>query len=74
VADVTSDILLLAWAMTWNYDGVVTTDGAWGGGERVGCTEHGFVLGCVSGGGTAASFDDVLALPDHGNDGTGSHV
>ena len=52
VADVAADI-----------DGVVTTDGAGGGGQGVGGTEDG-----------AAGLDDVLALPDHGADGAAQHV
>jgi hypothetical protein len=46
-----------------NVDGVVTTDGARGGGEGVGGTEDG-----------AAGLDGVTALPDHGADGAGTHV
>lgn len=52
VADVAADI-----------DGVVTTDGAGGGGQGVGGTEDG-----------AAGLDGVLALPDHGADGAAQHV
>lgn len=52
VADVAADI-----------DGKVTTDGARGGGERVGSTEE-----------LAADLDDLLALPDHGADGARAHV
>lgn len=52
VADVASDI-----------DGVVTTDGAWGGGQWVGGTEE-----------NAAGLDGVLALPDHGADWARVHV
>ena len=52
MADVASDI-----------DGVVTTDGAWGGGQWVGGTEE-----------NAAGLDGVLALPDHGADWARVHV
>lgn len=52
VADVAADV-----------EGVVTTDGAGGGGKRVGGTEDG-----------AAGLDGVAALPDHGADGAGAHV
>lgn len=52
VADVAADV-----------DGVVTTDGARGGGQGVGGTQDG-----------TAGLDDVLALPDHGADGTAQHV
>lgn len=52
VADVAADI-----------DGKITTDGARGGGERVGSTEE-----------LAADLDDLLALPDHGADGARAHV
>lgn len=52
VADVAADI-----------DGVVTTDGARGGGKGVGGTEDG-----------AASLDGITALPDHGADGARVHV
>lgn len=45
------------------YDGVVTTDGARLGGERVGGTED-----------LAAGLDGVTALPDHGADGAAAHV
>lgn len=45
------------------YNGKVTTDGAGGGGKRVGGTED-----------DTAGLDGVTALPDHGADGAGSHV
>jgi hypothetical protein len=45
------------------YEGEVTTDGARGGGERVGGTEDG-----------TASLDGVTAFPDHGADGTRAHI
>ena len=44
-------------------DGVVATDGARGGGERVGGAEEG-----------AAGLDGVDALPHHGADGSRVHV
>lgn len=46
-----------------NINGKVTTDGAGGRGEGVGGAEEGSAL-----------LDDVLSLPDHGNDGAGGHV
>lgn len=46
-----------------NINGEVTTDGARGGGKRVGGTEDG-----------AAGLDDLTALPDHGDDGAAQHV
>lgn len=46
-----------------NVEGEVTTDGAGSGGQGVGGTQDG-----------AASLDSVLALPDHGADGTAQHV
>jgi len=46
-----------------DIDGVVTTDGTGGGVTGVGGTED-----------DTASLDDVLALPDHGADGTAQHV
>lgn len=45
------------------YNGEVTTDGARGGGERVGGTEE-----------DTAGLDGVATLPDHGADGAGTHV
>lgn len=45
------------------YNGVVTTDGAWLGSQRVGGTED-----------DTAGLDDVTALPDHGADWAGTHV
>ena len=41
----------------------VTADGAGGRGEGVGSAEQ-----------SAALLDDILALPDHGDNGAGSHV
>ena len=41
-----------------NVDGVVSTDGAWERCERVGLTEH-----------LSALFDDILAFPNHGDNG-----
>lgn len=52
VADVTADI-----------DGVVATDGARGGGKRVGGTEDG-----------TASLDGITAFPDHSADRARVHV
>jgi hypothetical protein len=49
--------------MIGTYNGKVTTDGARGGGKRVGGTED-----------DAAGLDGVTALPDHGADGTRGHV
>lgn len=46
-----------------DVEGEVTTDGARGRGQGVGGTEDG-----------AASLDDVLALPNGGNNGAGEHV
>lgn len=46
-----------------DIDGVVTTDGTGGGGQGVGGTQDG-----------TAGLDGVLALPDHGADGTAQHV
>ena len=46
-----------------DVDGVVAADGAGLRGERVGGAEHG-----------AALLDDVLALPDHGDDRAAGHV
>jgi hypothetical protein len=48
---------------TISYNGVVTTDGAWGGSGRVGGAEE-----------DTASLDGITALPDHGADGAGTHV
>jgi hypothetical protein len=45
------------------YNGEVTTDGARGGGKRVGGTED-----------DTAGLDGVTALPDHGADGARGHV
>ena len=45
------------------YDGVVATDGARLGGERVGGAED-----------LAAGLDGVTAFPDHGADGAAAHV
>lgn len=73
VADVAADVLksimsastfgrsVVLWALT--YNGVVTTDGARGGGKRVGGTEDG-----------TAGLDGVTALPDHGADWAATHV
>jgi len=52
VADIAADI-----------DGVVTTDGARGGGSRVGSTEE-----------DTACLYGVTAFPDHGTDWAGGHV
>lgn len=52
MADVAADV-----------DGVVTTDGARGGGKGVGGTEDG-----------TAGLDGITALPDHGADGARVHV
>ena len=46
-----------------NVDGVVTSDGAWVGSERVGGTKDG-----------SAGLAGVTTFPDHGNDGTAEHV
>ena len=44
-------------------DAKVSSDGAGGGGGGVGLAQH-----------DAAGFDDVETLPDHGDDGAGTHV
>jgi hypothetical protein len=49
--------------MAVSYNGVVTTDGARGRGERVGGTEE-----------DTAGLDSVTTLPDHGADGAATHV
>jgi len=49
--------------VTANINGIVTTDGARGRGERVGGTED-----------SAASLDGITAFPDHGGDGAAQHV
>lgn len=46
-----------------NVDGVVTSDGAWCGSERVGGTKDG-----------SAGLAGVTAFPDHSEDGAGKHV
>jgi len=46
-----------------NIDGVVTTDGTWGRGERVGGTEK-----------DTAGLDSITTFPDHGADGSASHI
>lgn len=76
VADVAADVLLREKllkdctdrssklkGMSRTYNGEVTTDGAGGGGKRVGGTED-----------DTAGLDGVTALPDHGADGAGGHV
>ena len=68
-------------ACTYDIDGVVTTNGAGGGGEGVGGAEESWrrklsVIGSHRGKGrrTAASLDGITALPDHGDDGAAVHV
>lgn len=46
-----------------NIDGVVTTDGTWSRGERVGGTEK-----------NSSSLDGITAFPDHGDNRTAQHV
>lgn len=49
--------------LRYAYDGVITTDSAWGRGKRVCGTEDG-----------TASLDDLPSFPNHGTDGTGQHI
>lgn len=62
------------------HNGVVTADGARGGGERVGGTEDGcdmlvnFSGQSIDGEHTTTGLDGVAALPDHGDDGAAQHV
>jgi len=46
-----------------NVDGVVTADGTWCGGKRVGGTEEG-----------TSGLDGITTFPDHSADGSAAHV
>ncbi len=71
VADVAADI-----------DGIVTTDGTWLGGERVGGTEEDCSYQYNEDGSvwvglgkhTTASLDGITTFPDHGADGSAAHI
>jgi len=49
--------------VTSNIDGEVSTDGTGLGGKRVGGTEEG-----------TTSLDGITAFPDHGTDGSATHI
>lgn len=67
VADVASDI-----------NGEVTTDGTWGGCERVGGAEENLGVSIVGDGEgrllTTAGLDSITTLPNHSADWSGTHV
>ena len=46
-----------------NINAEVSSDGSWGGAQWVGLSEHGSSL-----------LDDILSLPNHGDNGSASHV
>jgi len=74
MAHIASNILLLVMVYIGGYDGVVTADGAWGGGEGVSCSEHGYISEARLRGRTATGLDDVFAFPDHCDNRAGVHV